>query len=111
MAISGKPRELCIQALIAAHNIPDVAFEFLMSGYIPQAPAGGQGGEDHGDGYGDEDMADEGEEEGDGLGGLANYNLDANTLQAIQTLVSNPNFPMIRQRMIQDPNFSQSFMA
>jgi hypothetical protein len=35
MAISGKPREQCLQALLAAKNIPDVAFEFLMSGYIP----------------------------------------------------------------------------
>jgi len=37
MAISGKPRDLVIQALRAAQMIPDVAFEFLMSGYIPQA--------------------------------------------------------------------------
>jgi len=35
MSISGKPRELCLQALAAAQNIPDVAFEFLMSGHIP----------------------------------------------------------------------------
>ena len=35
IAISGKSREMCIQALTAAHNIPDVAFEFLMSGHIP----------------------------------------------------------------------------
>lgn len=43
ISISGKPRELCIQALAAAQNIPDVAFEFLMSGHIPQVPAGGGG--------------------------------------------------------------------
>ena len=41
MSISGKPREECIRALAAANNIPDVAFEFLMSGYIPQQPIGG----------------------------------------------------------------------
>jgi hypothetical protein len=35
IAISGKPREMCIQALTAAHNVPDIAFEFLMSGHIP----------------------------------------------------------------------------
>ena len=35
MRISGKPKELCPQALTAADNIPDVAFEFLMSGHIP----------------------------------------------------------------------------
>jgi hypothetical protein len=35
MVLSGKPRDICIQALRAAQNIPDIAFEFLMSGYIP----------------------------------------------------------------------------
>lgn len=107
MAISGKPRDLCIRALAAAQNIPDVAFEFLMSGYIPEMPEGGadgDGGEDGG--YGDEDM-DDGEE---GSNPLANYNLDPQTMQQIQALVSNPSFPMIRQRMMQDPNFSAQFM-
>jgi hypothetical protein len=95
MAISGKDRELCIRALAAAHNIPDVAFEFLMSGHIPEIPEGT--GED----FGDEDMVEGDEEgEGDGLENLAQYNLDANTLQAIRTLVQNPSFPMIRQRMV-----------
>ena len=55
--------------------------------------------------YGDEEMGDE--EAGAGLG---NYNLDANTIAAIQTMVNNPNFNTIRQRMVQDPNFSASFM-
>jgi hypothetical protein len=57
--------------------------------------------------YGDEEMGDE---EGAGGAGLANYNLDANTIAAIQTMVNNPNFNTIRQRMVQDPNFSASFM-
>jgi hypothetical protein len=35
MAISGKPRELCVRALQAAYGNPDAAFEFLMSGGIP----------------------------------------------------------------------------
>ena len=48
MSISGKPRDLCIQALQAAQNIPDVAFEFLMSGYIPPAGGGGDAGGDYG---------------------------------------------------------------
>lgn len=62
---------MCIRALAAAHNIPDVAFEFLMSGHIPEMPEG----ED----VGDEDMGDE--EEGQDLAGaLGQYNLDANTL-------------------------------
>jgi hypothetical protein len=34
MMISGKPRELCIQALAAAQNVPDIAFEILMSGML-----------------------------------------------------------------------------
>ena len=65
---------------------------------------GGAGAQD------EPDYGDEGDEGGDGLGGLAQYNLDAPTMQAIQALVSNPSFPMIRQRMIQDPNFSTQFM-
>lgn len=70
-------------------------------------PAGGgqPGGEQ------DADYGDEGEDGGEGgMGGLGQYNLDPATLQAIQALVSNPSFPMIRQRMIQDPNFSAQFM-
>lgn len=66
MSISGKPKELCIQALVAAQNIPDVAFEFLMSGHIPQVPVGGGAG-----GQGEPDYDEEGDEGGDGLGGLA----------------------------------------
>jgi hypothetical protein len=47
MAISGKPRELCIRALIAAHNIPDIAFEFLMNpDMIPPIGQEGAGYED-----------------------------------------------------------------
>lgn len=110
MAISGSTRDLCIQALAAAQNIPDLAFEFLMSGHIPQVPAGGNAGGANG-GYGDEAMGDEEVDEGEeGSADLGNYNLDANTMQQIQALVSNPSFPMIRQRMVQDPNFSQQFM-
>jgi len=41
MALSGKSKELCVKALIAAHNVPDLAFEFLMSGNIPDGPIGG----------------------------------------------------------------------
>lgn len=67
-----------------------------MSGHIPQVPAGGGGAGQEGEA----DYGDEGEDGGEGLGGLAQYNLDASTLQAIQALVSNPSFPMIRQRMI-----------
>ena len=54
------------------------------------------GPEDEGDMYGDE-----GDDVGAGGGaGLGQYNLSPETLQAIQALVNNPSFPMIRQRMI-----------
>lgn len=81
-----------------------------MSGHIPQVPAGGAGGA--GGAEGDyEDVGDYGEEEGSlDAGALGNYNLDANTLAQIQALIQNPSFPMIRQRMLQDPNFSAQFM-
>ena len=115
MAISGKPRDLCIRALTAAHNIPDVAFEFLMSGYIPEGPVGGLGpdaGADLADGadpYGDEGMEDdvEGEDGTATMAGLGQqFNLDAATIQAIQTMVSNPSFGEIRRRLIEDPAFA-----
>jgi hypothetical protein len=40
MAISGKDKELCTRALAAAQGVPDVAFEFLMSGHIPNIQPG-----------------------------------------------------------------------
>lgn len=88
MAISSQPREACIRALAAAQGIPDVAFEFLLSGNIPDVPIsalGGGAGAGEGalpeDGaYGDEDMGDEGDEPGVEGDPLAQYNLDPNTL-------------------------------
>jgi hypothetical protein len=35
IAISGKPRDLCVRALQATQGNPDVAFELLMSGLPP----------------------------------------------------------------------------
>lgn len=76
---------MCTQALRAAFGNPDRAFEFLMSGGIPAE--GGEGAEDD---YGDEEgSADIG-------GGGAN---------PFAALASNPNFALIRQRILQDPNF------
>lgn len=42
--------------------------------------------------------------EGEGLG--IDPNMDPAVMQSIQALMNNPSFPMIRQRMLQDPNFS-----
>ena len=70
-----------------------------MSGNIPDAPLGG-GAE------GADDYDDEGDDAGAGGADLGSMNLSPEVMQQIQALVSNPSFPMIRQRMIQDPNFS-----
>lgn len=47
IALSGKPREACVQALMAAFGDPNVAFEYLTIG-IPQmlSGMGGLGGGD-----------------------------------------------------------------
>ena len=72
----------------AAFGNPDRAFEFLMSGIPAEGGAGGVPGGD------DEDY---GEEEGSAdIGGGGN---------PFAALASNPNFAMIRQRILQDPNF------
>lgn len=69
---------MCIQALQAAHGVPDIAFEFLMSGHIPQVAGGGAGASGEGD-Y--DDVGDYGDEEGSlDAGSLGNYNIDPQTL-------------------------------
>ncbi len=79
-------------ALRAAQGNPDVAYEILASG-MPLT-----GAEDMGDDYGDE-----GEEDASHGGMPAGANPFA-------ALSQNPNFTLIRQRILQDPNFYQQFM-
>ena len=104
MAITGKSKDQCTLAIRAAQGNPDVAYEILASGIplnaaggIGAAGAGGDAGQDYGDEYGDEG-------EDDGAGGMP---AGANPFAA---LASNPNFAMIRQRILQDPSFYQQFM-
>jgi hypothetical protein len=52
------------------------------------------------DGYGEEEE----EEEGSHEPGLE-------SMEGLEQLLSNPNFEMIRQRLITDPNFQTEFMA
>lgn len=103
VAITGKSKDQCALALRAAQGNPDVAYEILASGMplnaamLSGAGAGaGAGGAEAGADYGDE-YGDEGEEEGS-----AGMPAGANPFAA---LASNPNFGMIRQRILQDPNF------
>jgi hypothetical protein len=96
MMISGKPKEQCVQALRAAFGNPDRAFEYLLGGMQAEGGAS-HGSEDLGeDDYGDEEGSAN-------IGGGAGGNPFA-------ALASNPNFALIRQRILQDPTFYQSFM-
>jgi|LauGreDrversion4_2_1035121.scaffolds.fasta_scaffold303349_2 hypothetical protein len=112
IAITGKSKEQCTLAIRAAQGNPDVAYEILSSGMplneamLSGAGAGagagaGVGGGAVGDEYGDE-YGDEGDDAG--AGGMP---AGANPFAA---LASNPNFGMIRQRILQDPNFYNQFM-
>jgi UV excision repair protein RAD23 len=100
--ISGKPRDQCILALRAAFGNPDRAFEYLLSGVNLAAVANQPGagaeaaGYDDGDDYGDE----EGSADPMAMGG-----------NPFAALASNPNFNVIRQRILQDPSFYQQFMS
>ena len=82
MAITGKSREICTAALRAAGGDPNIAFEFAMAGGVP---AGMEEGDE--EDYGSEDP-----------------NMSAAN-DPFLALAANPNFAMIRQRILQDPNF------
>lgn len=95
VAISGKPRDLCVRALQASNNNPDLAFEILASGMIPAA--GGQPGgmqQPVEDFYGEEDAS--ADTSGVGADMAAFFN--------------NPQFAQIRQRILQNPQFYNEFM-
>lgn len=111
IAITGKSKEQCSLAIRAAQGNPDVAYEILSSGMplneamlsgagagAGAAVGGGAAGDEYGDEYGDEG------DDGAGAGGMP---AGANPFAA---LASNPNFGMIRQRILQDPNFYNQFM-
>ena len=103
MEISQMPREACARALAAAQGVPDIAFEILMSGGLPEGDM-----VEGDDPYGDEgDVGMAGAAGGDPFAG---FNLDPEVRAQIGALVSNANFGMIRQRLVQDPTFSQQFM-
>jgi UV excision repair protein RAD23 len=105
VSISGRSRDDCIQALRLAYGDPNRAFEYLMSGApLTGAGAGAEGGEDD---YGDEDPSSyAGAGAGAGAGGAGGAGNNP-----FAALASNPNFAMIRQRILQDPSFYQQFMA
>lgn len=87
--ISAKSREACVAALRAAFGDPNRAFEYLMSGAnFAEGAEGGEGMEE--DGYGDEEGS-----------------ADMSGANPFAALASNPNFALIRQRILQDPNFYQ----
>ena len=92
--ITGRNKNDCILALRAAQGVPDVAYEILASGMpltsemlnAASAGVGGGGEADYGDEYGDEG-------EDPSVGGGAGGNPFA-------ALASNPNFALIRQRIL-----------
>jgi hypothetical protein len=103
VSITGKTKDQCTLALRAAQGNPDVAYEILASdmplnsAMLSGGNAGGQ--EDFGDDYGDEGEEDASIGAEGGAGG-----------NPFAALAQNPNFAMIRQRILQDPNFYNQFM-
>jgi UV excision repair protein RAD23 len=92
----GFPRDECMRALRAAYYNPDRAVEYLLSG-IPEEPEVPQPGAGAGASAGAAGAAT-GAEGGEG---------GANPLAF---LANNPMFTQLRQRIVQDPSFFQTFM-
>lgn len=102
MAISGKSREECVAALAATQNHPDIAYDLLMSGVNPlaamaQANASAQ-------------MADYGDEHED-EGSMDPSALPEGGVNDLMALANNPQFAMLRQRIMQNPSFYNEFMS
>lgn len=99
--LTGRSKDDCTLALRAAQGVPDIAYEILASGMplnqLGNLPVGGDDGGD--DPYGEED-------EDPSVGG-GSMPAGANPFAA---LAANPNFGLIRQRILQDPNFYNTFM-
>jgi hypothetical protein len=84
--LTGKSRDQCILALRAAQGVPDVAYEILSSGMpLTQEALNAAEGDDYGD-EGDEDAS-------------VGSNLSAGS-NPFAALASNPNFGLIRQRIL-----------
>ena len=101
VAMTGRTKDDCTLAIRAARGSPDVAYDILTSG-IPLsqlanlgAAGGGEGGfpaggDEYGDEYGEESDASA------GVGG-GGAGLGANAFEALR---NNPNFGLIRQRIL-----------
>lgn len=84
---------MCIAALARAQGVPDIAFEILMSGGLPEGDLPGDA--DYGD-EGDMGGMDAGDASGDPFAG---FNLDAEVRQQLMALVNNESFELVRQRL------------
>jgi hypothetical protein len=100
-----RTREDIVKALLIARE-PNAAFELLLTGQDLdqlmqqiQAHAMGGGMEDDGGDY----------NEGDEAGFDHDQNMGGD-MAALQQLANNPNFGLIRQRIMQDPQFYSQFI-